>query len=88
MNLFENVPTLPMGLRKAVLDPPRAGARLLSEKLARSRLDTRVYVSCNPHTLVRDLRTLVDGGFVVERAALVDMFPQTGHIEAMVLCRR
>jgi 23S rRNA (uracil1939-C5)-methyltransferase len=88
MDLFENVPALPMGLRKAVLDPPRAGARLLSEKLARSRLDTMVYVSCNPHTLVRDLRTLVDGGFVVERAALVDMFPQTGHIEAMVLCRR
>jgi tRNA/tmRNA/rRNA uracil-C5-methylase (TrmA/RlmC/RlmD family) len=47
-----------------------------------------VYVSCNPHTLVRDLQALTGGGFAVERAALVDMFPQTGHMEAMVLCRR
>jgi 23S rRNA (uracil1939-C5)-methyltransferase len=88
VDLFENVPSLPAGLAKAVLDPPRAGARLLCERLAKSRLQALVHVSCNPHTLVRDLRTLVDGGFAVERAALVDMFPQTGHIEAMVLCRR
>jgi 23S rRNA (uracil1939-C5)-methyltransferase len=88
MDLFENVPPLPADLRKAVLDPPRAGAKLLCERLAGSRMQTIVYVSCNPHTLVRDLRALVDGGFAVERAALVDMFPQTGHIEAMVLCRR
>jgi 23S rRNA (uracil1939-C5)-methyltransferase len=88
MDLFENVPPLPAELGKAVLDPPRAGAKLLCEQLARSRLQTIVYVSCNPHTLVRDLHALAGGGFMVERAALIDMFPQTGHIEAMVLCRR
>jgi 23S rRNA (uracil1939-C5)-methyltransferase len=88
MDLFENIPELPADLRKAVLYPPRAGAKLLCERLAASKLETVVYVSCNPHTLVRDLRALVDGGFAVERAALVDMFPQTGHIEAIVSCRR
>jgi 23S rRNA (uracil1939-C5)-methyltransferase len=91
-DLFETSPAilaaLPAAMRKALLDPPRAGAKLLCEGLAKSRLQTIVYVSCNPHTLVRDLQALAGGGFAVERAALVDMFPQTGHIEAMVLCRR
>jgi 23S rRNA (uracil1939-C5)-methyltransferase len=87
-DLFESIPALPAAMRKAVLDPPRAGAKLLCERLAQSRLQAIVYVSCNPHTLVRDLQALTAGGFAVERAALVDMFPQTGHIEAMVLCRR
>ena len=87
-DLFERIPALPADAYKAVLDPPRAGAKLLCEQLASSPLRTVVYVSCNPHTLVRDLRALTGAGFAVERAALVDMFPQTGHIEAMVLCRR
>jgi 23S rRNA (uracil1939-C5)-methyltransferase len=73
---------------KALLDPPRAGAKLLCQQLAQSNVKTVLYVSCNPHTLVRDLDILVASGFRVQRAALVDMFPQTGHIEALVLCAR
>lgn len=87
-DLFAATPALPATLRKALLDPPRAGARSLCRQLATSSLQTVLYVSCNPHTLVRDLHVLVDGGFTVQRAALVDLFPQTGHIEAMVLCER
>lgn len=86
-DLFEPS-TLPNNFNKALLDPPRAGAKLLCEKLAKLPLQSVLYVSCNPHTLVRDLEILTSGGLCVQRAALVDMFPQTGHIEAMVLCGR
>lgn len=69
----------------ALLDPPRAGAKALCEALAKTKKLRRiVYVSCNPQTLIRDIDILARGGFIVERAALVDMFPQTGHIEAIV----
>jgi 23S rRNA (uracil1939-C5)-methyltransferase len=47
-----------------------------------------VYVSCNPHTLVRDLGILTAAKFKVEQGALVDMFPQTGHIEAVIVLNR
>ena len=68
-----------------VVDPPRAG---LGERVARtlaslgaSRL---TYVSCDPATLARDLITLIAGGYRVERLHLVDLFPQTYHIESVV----
>src|SRR5690606_15660794 len=75
---------------KVLLDPPRAGAKSACERLAKFKhLRRIVYVSCNPQTLVRDIEILASGGFSVERAALVDMFPQTGHCEAIVqLCRK
>ncbi|HET8711689.1 MAG TPA: methyltransferase domain-containing protein, partial [Spongiibacteraceae bacterium] len=73
----------------ALLDPPRAGAKALCEHLAKTKVLRRiVYVSCNPQTLIRDIDILARGGFRVERAALVDMFPQTGHIEAIVQLSR
>lgn len=73
----------------ALLDPPRAGAKALCERLAQMQsLQRIVYVSCNPQTLIRDIDILARGGFRVERAALVDMFPQTGHIEAIALLSR
>lgn len=73
----------------ALLDPPRAGAKALCRQLATSQTLRRiVYVSCNPHTLVRDLDSLTKATFRVRAAALVDMFPQTGHIETIVLLER
>jgi 23S rRNA (uracil1939-C5)-methyltransferase len=68
-----------------VVDPPRAG---LGERVARSlaKMGARrlIYVSCDPATLARDLVTLTTGGYRVERVHLVDLFPQTYHIETVV----
>ena len=73
----------------AVLDPPRAGCEpaALAEliRLGPSRI---VYVSCEPSTHARDLVGLVRGGYRVRRAAIVDMFPQTYHIESVALLER
>jgi 23S rRNA (uracil1939-C5)-methyltransferase len=69
----------------AVVDPPRSGlgehvARLLS-KTGAPRI---VYVSCDPATLARDLVPLLTAGYRVEQAHLVDMFPQTYHVESVL----
>jgi 23S rRNA (uracil1939-C5)-methyltransferase len=89
LDLFEHADQLDDVFDKVLLDPPRAGARAVCERLAKfKRLQRIVYVSCNPQTLARDLALLVAGGFVVRQAALVDMFPQTGHCEAVVRLSR
>lgn len=73
----------------AVLDPPRAGCEpeALAEilRLGPERL---VYISCEPSTHARDLAALTRGGYRIARAAIVDMFPHTYHIESVALLRR
>jgi 23S rRNA (uracil1939-C5)-methyltransferase len=72
-----------------VLDPPRAG---LGKAVARSLVELgapRVrYVSCDPSTLARDLAPLLAAGYRIEEAHLFDLFPQTFHIESVMLLAR
>lgn len=72
-----------------VMDPPRAGLGAeVCALLARLKAAELVYVSCDPVTLARDLRTLVDSGYALAELHLVDMFPQTFHLETVVVLRR
>jgi 23S rRNA (uracil1939-C5)-methyltransferase len=66
-----------------VLDPPRAGASAQAQELAKSQVPKLVAVSCNPGTLVRDLRILVDGGYRIARIVPVDQFLFSPHIEVV-----
>jgi 23S rRNA (uracil1939-C5)-methyltransferase len=67
-----------------VLDPPRAGAKQLAEIARKVRASRVVYVSCHMTTLARDLKALAPLGYAVDRAHLLDMFPHTAHVEAVV----
>jgi 23S rRNA (uracil1939-C5)-methyltransferase len=72
-----------------VLDPPRRGCHPQVRQALLERAPRRiVYVSCHPATLARDLHTLIGGGYAVERATPVDLFPQTPHVESVVVLVR
>lgn len=72
-----------------VVDPPRKGC---DESLLKTIVDMEpkrvVYVSCDPGTLSRDLKYLVENGFKVVEVQPVDMFPQTGHVESICLLEK
>ena len=69
-----------------VVDPPRKGLdKSLIEAIIKANPQKIVYVSCNPSTLARDLEYLVAGGYMVEEVQPVDMFPQTTHVESIIL---
>lgn len=73
----------------AILDPPRKGcdASLLDALIA-SKVPSVAYVSCDPATLARDVKRLRAGGYALEWAQPVDMFPWTHHIESVVKLTR
>ena len=71
-----------------LLDPPRAGAKLLAPALAACQARQIVYVSCDPATLARDVKVMAAQGWSIVRAAALDMFPNTPHVETVCLLRR
>lgn len=71
--------------QKILLDPARAGAFEVMEYLAKSKAERILYVSCNPATLARDSQILLKKGYRLDKLGLLDMFPNTGHLEAMAL---
>jgi 23S rRNA (uracil1939-C5)-methyltransferase len=78
---------------RMLIDPPRDGAMALAQALAGLRLNHPdmlpqriVYVSCSPSTLARDAAILVhEGGYVLKKAGVVNMFPHTSHVESMAV---
>lgn len=67
-----------------ILDPPRYGMpQDAAEALKKLKPEKIIYISCSPPTLARDLRSLDGAGYKVFRAGLIDMFPQTYHMECV-----
>ncbi|MDH2916830.1 MAG: 23S rRNA (uracil(1939)-C(5))-methyltransferase RlmD [Gallionella sp.] len=93
MNLFEMTESVLAGLGrfdKWLIDPPRDGAielvRAITPETAPQRI---VYVSCNPGTLARDAEVLVHAkGYVLKAAGVMNMFPQTSHVESIAVFER
>lgn len=72
-----------------VVDPPRAGlGENVSAQIARLAKSEIVYISCDPATLARDLRELASCGWKIAEMHLIDLFPQTFHIETCTVLRR
>ncbi len=72
----------------AFVDPPRIGCqKVVLDKIIELKPKTFIYLSCNPETLARDLKVLVDGGYKIESVTPYDMFPQTNHVETLAVLK-
>jgi len=84
-----NLSAFPAGTELVVVDPPRPGLHKRAiDTLLAVAAPTLIYVSCNPATLARDLKLLIDGGYHLVAVQPVDLFPHTFHIETLALLRR
>ena len=82
--LTENLAKL-KNLDFVLLDPPRAGTeREIVENLIKLQPKQISYVSCEPSTLARDLKTLTENFYTIESITALDLFPQTHHVETVV----
>ncbi len=73
---------------RLLLDPPRSGAQAIAERIGRFGASKIVYVSCQPSTLVRDTTMICSQGYRLSKLGIMDMFPQTAHVESMALFER
>jgi 23S rRNA (uracil1939-C5)-methyltransferase len=71
-----------------VLNPPRAGALAQARQIGSARVARVVYISCNPATLARDARILVEAGFALERVLPIDQFLYSAQLEVVATFRR
>jgi 23S rRNA (uracil1939-C5)-methyltransferase len=68
-----------------ILDPPRAGFKEGAGDLAELKARQIFYIACDQQTQLRDLQQLIASGYAVKEVCLVDMFPQTHHLESVVM---
>ena len=71
-----------------LLDPPRRGCREVLPYLEGIGSPAVIYISCDPATLARDIKDMSELGYILKKVQLVDMFPQTHHIETVVLLEK
>ena len=84
-----NNPEYQNKIHTIVIDPPRAGiAPKTLRKVIRLNAKIIIYVSCNPATQARDLVTLNEMGYDLDKFSLVDQFPHTSHIESIMVFRK
>ncbi len=74
-------------VNKVLLDPGRNGAELVIPYIIKKKVNKIVYVSCNPLTLVRDIKPLLMKGYEIEKWSAFNMFPKTEHLEVVVSLR-
>ncbi|MDO5769126.1 MAG: 23S rRNA (uracil(1939)-C(5))-methyltransferase RlmD [Psychrobacter sp.] len=80
---FSNQSWAQQGFDAILIDPPRSGAWEVMQYLPRFNASRIVYVSCNPATLARDTKALLDQGYRLTHAGVMDMFCHTGHVESI-----
>lgn len=86
LNALDNIKDKPDFI---VLDPPRDGINPKAlKKIIDYGVESMVYISCKPTSLARDLVVLQESGYEVKKACCVDMFPNTGHVETVILLSR
>lgn len=71
-----------------IIDPPRQGLAEISEQIAELQAKKIIYISCDPATLARDLKIIIDKEYRITSVTPVDMFPHTPHIESVVLLEK
>jgi len=75
--------------RTVIVDPPRTGiSRAAMGMVASHGADRIIYVSCDPATMARDARRLVDAGYALESMRAFDLFPNTPHVETLAVFAR
>jgi len=83
------LPSINLQPSGVLVDPPRAGlGREVVNQLLEFFPERLVYISCDPATFARDAKSLVEGGYHLEKVVPIDLFPQTYHIETISLFRR
>lgn len=72
-------------VNKVLIDPARAGAFNAVKNIAAHKVDKLLYISCDPATMARDAKILLEQGYDLVKLSIMDMFSQTRHVEAMAL---
>lgn len=85
-NIQKEIREKGLNISHLILDPPRSGFKEFSSWLKILKPEVVAYVSCDPHTLARDLGNLEE--YAIKDAWLIDFFPSTFHFESMIFLER